>query len=85
VGRNDDRFLQGEVIEELFAQLSPTECAELSALIREDSDRSPENEGFDLRRRQARAEREARIRLLGRCRAILIGQEPDEGIAAPLS
>jgi hypothetical protein len=73
VGRDDERFRQGQIMEELFAQLSPTECAELSALIREVPDRSPENgDGCDLRRRQARAEREARLKLLRKCRAILM-------------
>lgn len=72
VGRDDDRFRQGEFIEELFAQLSPPECAELSALICEAPDRSSVNgDGCDLRRRQARAEREARMNLLRKCRAIL--------------
>ncbi len=74
LGHDDHRFLQGEFIEELFAQLSPSECVELNALIRESSLQSPESEkGFDLRKRQARAERKARVKLLRRCREILIG------------
>jgi len=73
VGSDDDRFRQGEFIEELFAQLSLPECVELYALIREVPNRSPENgDGCDLRRRQARAEREARMTLLRKCRAILM-------------
>lgn len=74
LGHDDHRLLHGEVIEELFAQLSRTEWAEFSALIGKDSNRLPENgNGDNERTPQARVERKARRKLLRRCREILIG------------
>jgi len=76
LGCDDDRFKQCDFLEELFAKLSPSDCAQLSALI----DGSPTNgEVCFVDNRAFKAERNARRKLLRKCRAILIGKEPDEG------
>ena len=69
VGRDDDRLLHYEVLEELFANLAPKECSELSALI----DGSQSNKQSPALNAEAfKAERRARRKLLRTCRAILI-------------
>jgi hypothetical protein len=68
VGREDDRLRYSEFVEELFAKLPPSDCAQLSALI----DGSPTNgEACFMDERSLKAERKARRKLLRKCRAIL--------------
>ena len=69
VGRDDERLLHSELLEELFANLAPAECDQLSALI--DGSRMNDETGI-LDERSFKAERKARRKLLRKCRAILI-------------
>ena len=71
VGRDDHSFRQCEFIEELFAQLSRPECAELDALMRGEAERLPGN-GDGLSKRSPRVVREAQRKLLRKCRSILM-------------
>lgn len=70
VGREDDRFVHSEALEELLANLEPSERVQLTALM-EGANTSKEDLAKDGR--SLNTERKVRRTLLQKCRAILMG------------
>jgi hypothetical protein len=74
LGRDDPRLSQGEFIDEIIAQSSPSECAALDALVSEKLERSSGNgEAVAVRKRKSKAMLDAQAKLQQKCREILIG------------
>lgn len=74
LGCDDHRLLQGDLIDDVISQLSPSDCAQFDALISNEPEHPTEHAATeDVREREAKALREAQAKLRRKCRAILLG------------